>query len=129
MSPLGTVSTSLETVDDFLRSDHWTALQRLVVSLIGPQTFGLGVVYGMGENVVGGVLGLAQLAKTFLLADLYDRAHQPAAMAVVGPFAPFQRALAEISHWGFREQLEEARTNATRSSPSWATPSHIRSRC
>jgi hypothetical protein len=46
--------------------------------LVGPQTFGLGVVYGMGENVVGSVVALAQLASTFLLADLYDRAHQPA---------------------------------------------------
>jgi len=97
-----------QAVADFQRSDSFARLQPLVVSLLGPQTFGLGVIYGMGENVVGGVLGLAQLAKTFLLADLYDRTHQPAFMAVVGPLGLFQRLLAELSMRGFRQQLEEA---------------------
>jgi hypothetical protein len=30
-------------------------------------------------------------------------------MAFIGPLAPFQRALADLSNWGFREQLEQAR--------------------
>ena len=107
----GSASTNFDAlsraVADVQRSDGWTRLQPLVVSLLGPQTFGLGVVYGMGENLVGGVVGLAQLAKIFLLADLYDRAHQPALMAV-GPLGPFQRVLAEVSMRTFRQELEAA---------------------
>jgi hypothetical protein len=54
------------------------------------------------------VLGLAQLAKTFLLADLYDRAQQPGVVAVIGPLAAFQQLLAELSMRGFRQELAEA---------------------
>jgi hypothetical protein len=92
-------------------SDSWLTLRPLVMSLMGPQTFGLGVIYGAGENIIGGVLGLAQLAKTFLLADLYDRATRPGLMAYSSPLTgPFQNLLADFSMRMFREALEAAHT-------------------
>ena len=55
----------------------------------GQYSCGLGVLYGLGENIVGSVVELGQLAKTFLLADLYDRAHQPMFAAAIGPTGIF----------------------------------------
>jgi hypothetical protein len=34
--------------------------------LLGPQTFGAGVIYGIGENVVDGMVRLAQLYEAVL---------------------------------------------------------------
>jgi hypothetical protein len=65
-------------------------------------------VYGVGENVVGSVFELTLLAKTLLLADLYDRAHQQALAAVFGPFGVLQQTLAEFSMRAFGEQLKGA---------------------
>src|SRR5918993_842303 len=66
-----------KAVADFERSESWSALRPAVGPLLGQYSFGLGVVYGIGENVVTSVVELLQLVKTFLLADLYDRAQQP----------------------------------------------------
>ncbi len=76
--------------------------------LLGQYSFGLGVVYGIGENVITSVVELLQLAKTFLLADLYDRAQQPVFSAALNPVALFQRLMADVSMRAFRGQLEEA---------------------
>ncbi|HYR88478.1 MAG TPA: GH-E family nuclease [Terriglobia bacterium] len=111
-SLVGNASAGLEQIShalaDFRRGGSWATVQPLVFALVGPQTFGLGVIFGMGENVVGGALSLAQLAKTLLLADLYDRAHQPSLMAV-GPLGLAQRLIAEVLMREFRYVLEEAR--------------------
>jgi hypothetical protein len=45
----------------------------------------------MGENVINSVAGLAQLAKIFLLADLYDRAHHPSLSLALGPSVHFSK--------------------------------------
>lgn len=95
-------------IADFRRSERWSTLQPAAFHLLGQQSFGLGVVYGIGENVVGSVVELGLLAKTFLLADLYDRAHQPLLAAAIGPFGVLQRALAEVSMRAFGEELTEA---------------------
>jgi hypothetical protein len=79
-----------------------------VSRLLGQYSFGLGVVYGIGESVVSSVVELVQLVKTFLLADMYDRAHQPVLSAALNPIAPFQRLMAEVSMRAFSGQLEEA---------------------
>src|SRR5262245_44447652 len=79
-------------IADFRRSEGWSTLQPIAFQLLGQQSFGLGVVYGFGENIVGSAVELTLLAKTFLLADLYDRAHQPALAAAFGPFGVLQQA-------------------------------------
>jgi hypothetical protein len=73
-----------------------SALQELVIGLLGPQTFGLGIIYGAGENVAGSIVSIAGLARTLLLADLYDRAHQPALMTI-GPLGSVQQGIAALS--------------------------------
>jgi hypothetical protein len=80
----------------------------MVVRLIGPQTFGLGVLYGIGENVVGSVVDVAQLARTFLLADLYDRANGPLGLGAVGPFGVLHYGIAELTMWQFGDELKAA---------------------
>jgi hypothetical protein len=69
---LETIDDLTTTVADFRRSERWSRLQPIAFQLLGQQSFGLGVVYGVGENVIGSVAELTLLAKTFLLADLYD---------------------------------------------------------
>jgi hypothetical protein len=96
-------------IAEFRSSDSWASLQPIVFSIVGPETFGLGVVVGMGENVLSGALGLAEIAKTFLLADLYDRAQQPVAMSLIGPLGFFHRAIAELSMRAFGAELQQAR--------------------
>src|SRR5262245_12808638 len=104
-----TVDDLQKAVADFERSQSWLRLQPIAVRLLGQYSFGLGVVYGIGENVVTSVVDLLVLVKTFLLADLYDRAQQPVfSAASLNPMALVQRLLAEVSMRAFRAQLEEA---------------------
>jgi hypothetical protein len=79
-----------KVVSDFERSDTWSSLQPVAFRLLGQYSFGLGVVYGIGENVGTSVVELLQLVKMLLLADLYDRAHQPVfSAASVNPIGLF----------------------------------------
>jgi hypothetical protein len=104
-----TIGSLNDAIASFRRSENWSKLQPIVFHVVGHHSFGLGVVYGIGENVIGSVVELAQLAKTFLLADLYDRAHQSASSAAFGPFATIQRLMAEVAMRAFGNALEEAR--------------------
>jgi hypothetical protein len=97
-----------KAVADFERSESWSALRPAVGPLLGQYSFGLGVVYGIGENVVTSVVELLQLVKTFLLADLYDRVNQPPLSAAFNPIALVQRLFAEASMRTWRGELEEA---------------------
>ena len=104
-----TVEDLNKAVADFARTETWPSLQPVVFRLLGQYSFGLGVVYGVGENVVTSVVELLLLVKTFLLADLYDRSQQPVlAVASLNPVALFQRLMAEASMRTFRGELEEA---------------------
>jgi hypothetical protein len=104
-----TVEDLSKALTDFQRSETWSSLQPVAFRLLGQYSFGLGVVYGVGENVVTSVVELLQLVKTFLLADLYDRAQQPVfSTASLNPLALVQRLLAEVSMRTFRGELEEA---------------------
>ena len=104
-----TLNSLNDAIASFRRSESWAKLQPIVFQVVGHQSFGLGVVYGIGENVIGSVVELGQLAKTFLLADLYDRAHQSSLSAAFGPFAAIQRLMAEVAMRTFGSELEAAR--------------------
>src|SRR5688572_19405322 len=52
-------------------------LMRMAEAALGPSSFGLGVCVGMAKNPIDGVVGLLELQKTFVLADLYDRMSEP----------------------------------------------------
>jgi hypothetical protein len=45
----------------------------------------------------GGLVGLGEIAKTFLLADLYDSARQSRFASLLGPVALFRQLVAEAS--------------------------------
>jgi hypothetical protein len=109
----GTAFESVEklqkAVSDFHRSETWSSLQPIAFRLLGQYSFGLGVVYGIGENVVTSVVELLLLVKMLLLADLYDRAQQPVfSAASLNPVGLLQRMLAEVSMRTFSAQLTEA---------------------
>jgi hypothetical protein len=98
-----------KAVADFRRSETWFSLQPIAFRLLGQYSFGLGVLYGIGENVVTSVIELLQLVKMLLLADLYDRAQQPVfSTASLNPVALLQRLMAEASMRTFSAELEEA---------------------
>jgi hypothetical protein len=103
------LETVNQTIERFRRSESWSRLQPVVFQVVGQYSFGLGVVYGIGENVIGSVVELGQLAKTFLLADLYDRAQQSMLTAAFGPTSVIQRLIAEVAMRTFGSELEEAR--------------------
>jgi hypothetical protein len=109
----GAAAETVESVNQalarFRQSENWSRLQPVVFQVVGQYSFGLGVVYGIGENVIGSVVELGQLAKTFLLADLYDRAQQSVLTAAFGPTAMVQRLVAEVAMRTFGGELEEAR--------------------
>lgn len=86
----------------------WSSLQQIAFELIGPQTFGAGVVYGMGESAIGSLADLGQLAKTFILADLHDHARGSGMVLTLDPLAPVKGVLARAVALGFADQLEEA---------------------
>jgi hypothetical protein len=88
-----------------------SGVRDLVVTLIGPQTFGIGVTVGVAENVARSIVDLAGLARTFLLADLYDRANGPAALSMIGPLGFLQYGAAEFAMWQFGDELKQARAD------------------
>lgn len=47
-------------------------LQRITVTLLGPQCFSAGVIAGIGVDIVTSVVDLLKLAGKFVLADLHD---------------------------------------------------------
>jgi hypothetical protein len=50
-------------------------IEYLAGRVLGPQSFSLGVCYGMGAQLVDGVVEIAKLVKTLVLADLHDKVH------------------------------------------------------
>jgi hypothetical protein len=64
------------TLEELRRSLQWADTNQLAARLLGRQSFGLGAIYGIGARVVSDVVGLAELGKTFILADLYDLSHK-----------------------------------------------------
>jgi hypothetical protein len=89
-------------------TESLSALQRLAITYLGQQSFGLGVIYGMGENVVDSVVSLAGIARIFVLADLYERATARGIVHYVGPLAVVQNLIADLSMNAFRQELEQA---------------------
>jgi hypothetical protein len=85
-------------------------VQPIVFQVVGQYSFGLGVLYGIGENIVGSVVELGQLVKTLLLADLYDCAHRSAFAAVSSPVGVLQQLIADVSMRAAASELEAART-------------------
>jgi hypothetical protein len=49
-------------------------LERAALAVLGVRGFATGVAVGLGENAVASVVDLAELARVFVLADVYDAA-------------------------------------------------------
>jgi hypothetical protein len=67
-------SQATSAVAEVKRSGHWIDLKVAAQVALGPYSFGLGVCAGLVENPVRGAIGLIELQKTFILADIHDRA-------------------------------------------------------
>ena len=52
-------------------------LRAMAERTLGETSFGVGVLVGMAKNPIDGVVGLLELQKTFVLADLYDKMSEP----------------------------------------------------
>jgi len=112
----GTVGSQRATDADFLgrlRSGlTWLDMQPVVVKALGPASFSAGVVYGMGEDVVTSVVEFADLVKTFVLADVYDRVWggPPVVAGMSLAFADPARALVAAAGGAWlRDEAKEAR--------------------
>jgi len=55
----------------------WDVLRELAERALGPKSFALGVCYGILQNPTMSVVGLVQLQKVFVEADLYERMTRP----------------------------------------------------
>ena len=73
-----------ELLGDIDRATSLTQLSQAAVILLGDRAFEVGVCYGMAESVVAMAGSLVELAKTFILAGLYDA--RTANGWAVGPF-------------------------------------------
>jgi hypothetical protein len=96
---------------------RWADVHPVAVRLFGAQSFSLGVVYGMGEQIVNDVTGLAELCKTFLLADLYDLSRRRSGWSGVastglsiltGPLGAARTLTASTAAVFFEDELREA---------------------
>jgi hypothetical protein len=63
-SASNTVDDLLRAVAGFQRSESWFTLQPIAFRPLGQYSFGLGVVYGIGESVISSVVELLQLARS-----------------------------------------------------------------
>ena len=59
--------------DKISRSWSWAALRGAAERALGPKSFGLGACYGIVKNPAMSVVGLVQLQKMLIEADLYER--------------------------------------------------------
>ena len=93
---------------------------RLGEAALGPYSFGLGVVVGMAKNPIDGVVGLLELQKTFVLADLHDRMSEPLSWKSVlggvmaGPGAALQLGAAALVKLGAIDLKDLERAHAQR---------------
>lgn len=91
----------------------WVNTQQYAVRLLGSHSFGLGVAYGIGEELVSSVIELFDLAEMFVLADLYDVANSesPLWMQIVrdGALWPTKRLLSSIAHRHLEAELRQAK--------------------
>jgi hypothetical protein len=91
---------------------HWFETNKHVVTVLGNHSFGLGVVYGMGESVVKSVFEMFELGRTFALADLYDalNSHDPIWRQVArnGALWPAKHMVALVAQHYWSEQLRKA---------------------
>jgi hypothetical protein len=55
------------------RAVTWDALRSVAFQALGPKSFGLGACYGMVKNPAMSVVGLVQLQRMLIEADLYER--------------------------------------------------------
>lgn len=84
-------------------------LQEIAVALLGPSAFSVGVVAGIGADLLSIAAGLAKLCTTLVLADLYDLG--TSRETTVGHYTPFgapRHALAKLAVEFFGVLLREA---------------------
>jgi hypothetical protein len=74
-----------EIIHQIKNAADWNTLDVIARPLIGPTSAHAGILYGIGESLVGDVVGLLGLAKLVALAGLYERIKHPALMAFSDP--------------------------------------------
>jgi hypothetical protein len=71
LTPAGEKRSPDSVVDRLIHAVSWHELRHWAEMLLGPESFGLGVCCGIVGNIAGSVVGLLDLLKMFVLADLY----------------------------------------------------------
>jgi hypothetical protein len=74
-----------EIIHRIKNATDWKTLNVIARPLIGQYSLHAGILYGIGESLVGDVAGLMGLAKLVALAGIYERIKQPAPMAFSDP--------------------------------------------
>ena len=112
-------SRAQQSIQHLTGIQNWEELQFAARTLLGPKTFGLGVAFGIVQNVGVSAAQLFSLQKMFVLAELYDALHaqtpwEHAAQSALNaalPFAGGFHGLALLlthSHFLSLHDLEEA---------------------
>jgi hypothetical protein len=74
-----------EIIHQIKNAADWKTLDRIARPLIGQYSLHAGILYGIGESLVGDVVGLLGLAKLVALAGLYERIKHPMLMSFSDP--------------------------------------------
>lgn len=86
-------------------------LQQIVFTLLGPRCFSAGVIAGMGVEILTGVEEIFKLARTLVLADLYDLVTRKASWwQYLNPLTANKLLIAEITGLFFEKELRDAAT-------------------
>ena len=68
-------SRAQQSIQHLTGIQNWEELQFAARTLLGPKTFGLGVAFGIVQNVGVSAAQLFSLQKMFVLVELYDALH------------------------------------------------------
>lgn len=106
--------------EDVVSAPTWDRLQYLAEVILGPYSFGIGVSVGLVKSPISDVVGILDLQKTFILADLYDRIQEYrsgnplAILALGGPFSSVRLTAAGLLALGVLKMEDLKEAHATR---------------
>lgn len=101
-----------ELCERIVRASTWFDTHEYARAVFCMHSFALGVVYGVGESLVTSVVEAFELAKTLVLADLYDarkgRLPLPMRIARDGVLWPTREIASRVAAWYFESELRQA---------------------
>ncbi|MCB1771490.1 MAG: hypothetical protein KDJ31_17610 [Candidatus Competibacteraceae bacterium] len=95
-------------LQELLDASNGPELQTVAVALFGQTCFSVGVIVGIGSDIITSVVDLLKLAKILVLADLYDLQAGQAWWQLANPMNWPRALIAELAGIVFEETLRQA---------------------